>query len=92
MKIYIAGPMSGYPDFNRSAFHSAAHRISSGGNIPLSPAILPDGLGEPDYMAICIAMLQRSDSILMLPGWEKSAGAAAEHALAKKLGLIIHYL
>lgn len=92
MKIYIAGPMSGYPDFNRPAFHSAAHSISSGGSIPLSPAILPDGLDEPDYMAICIAMLQRSDSVLMLPGWEKSAGAAAEHALAKKLGLIIRYL
>lgn len=92
MKIYIAGPMSGYPDFNRPAFNSAAHSISSGGNIPLSPAILPDGLDEPDYMAICITMLQRSDSVLMLPGWEKSAGAAAEHALAKKLGLIIHYL
>lgn len=32
-----------------------------------------------------------ADAIYMLKGWEKSAGANAEWALAKALGLEIHY-
>lgn len=32
-----------------------------------------------------------ADAILMLPGWAKSKGAVAEHALADALGLTIYY-
>ena len=87
MKIYIAGPMTGLPHFNRPAFNQAALNLSFDKHVPLNPAILPDGLTEADYMAVGITMLQRADAIFLLTGWQFSAGARAEHALALKLGL-----
>lgn len=87
MKVYIAGPMTGLPQFNRPAFHQAAMNLSFEHHVPLNPAILPDGLSEADYMAVGITMLQRADAIFLLTGWQFSAGARSEHALALKLGL-----
>ena len=87
MKVYIAGPMTGLPQFNRPAFHQAALNLSFEKHVPLNPAILPDGLTEADYMAVGLTMLQRADAIYLLTGWQFSAGARAEHALALKLGL-----
>ncbi|MEN3260040.1 DUF4406 domain-containing protein [Sodalis endosymbiont of Spalangia cameroni] len=89
--IYIAGPMTGKPDFNRTAFSLAAVRLSAQGAIPLNPAILPEGLSEADYMRIGLAMLQCADGIYLLDGWQDSAGACAEVALAKKLGLAFRF-
>ena len=86
-KIYIAGPMTGYDNFNRDEFNSAAEKLTSKGHVALNPAILPDGLSQAEYMQICISMLQMCDGILLLKGWKKSAGARAEYALAKKLEL-----
>lgn len=44
MIVYVAGPMSGYEQFNRPAFHSAAKRLTDKGYVVLNPATLPDGL------------------------------------------------
>ena len=88
-KIYIAGPISGLPNFNRDAFNAEAHRLLGLGHVALNPAILPDGLEQYEYMAICIEMVKMADQLVMLPGWERSAGARAEHALAIKLGKAI---
>ncbi|MGO2975654.1 DUF4406 domain-containing protein [Hafnia alvei] len=90
-KVYIAGPMTGLPEFNRPAFFAAMEALAAGGNTPLSPAVLPDGLSEADYMAIGIAMLQRADCIYLLQGWENSEGAQAELAYAQKLRLDIRF-
>lgn len=87
MKTYIAGPMSGKPDSNRMAFYEAAHELHQGDDTVLNPASLPDGLTQAEYMRICLAMLQCADRIFMLDGWQDSAGACAEYALARKLGL-----
>lgn len=89
--IYIACPMTGKPDFNRTAFSLAAVRLSSCGDTPLNPAVLPDGLSEADYMRIGLAMLQCADGIYLLDGWQGSAGACAEYALSKKLGLAFSF-
>lgn len=88
-KIYIAGPISGLPNFNRDAFNAEAHRLLGLGHVALNPAILPDGLEQHEYMAICIEMVKMADQLVMLPGWERSAGARAEHALVIKLGKAI---
>ncbi|HDN9019636.1 TPA: DUF4406 domain-containing protein [Aeromonas salmonicida] len=85
-KIYIAGPMSGLPNFNRDAFNQEAQRLLGLGHVALNPAILPDGLEQHEYMALCIEMVKMADQLVMLPHWERSAGATAEHALAIKLG------
>lgn len=87
MKTYIAGPMTGLPDFNRAAFFAAEAEIVASGDIPLNTAFLPDGLTEADYMAISLTILQCADAIYLLDGWCSSAGARAEYALAEKLGI-----
>lgn len=88
-KIYIAGPMTGYENFNREAFNSRAEQIAATGDIAINPAILPDGLSQAEYMQICLAMVQCADAIYLLEGWDESKGAMAELSLAEKLGLQI---
>ena len=85
MKIYIAGPMTGYENFNRDAFNKEADRLSRHGHSVLNPATLPNGLTQREYMDICFAMLRCADAILMLPGWKASAGATAEYHYAYKM-------
>lgn len=91
MKVYIAGPMTGYEQFNRPAFNAASEKLKSQGHVVLNPATLPDGLSEAQYMDICLAMLRCAEGIYMLNEWEYSVGARAENALAEKLKLEIMY-
>lgn len=74
MKVYIAGPMTNRPHFNRPAFFAAADWLKEAGDIPLNPAVLLDGLSCADYM---------------LNSWKGSDGAVTEYHLAFKLGLKI---
>ncbi|HHY7917587.1 TPA: DUF4406 domain-containing protein [Escherichia coli] len=85
--IYIAGPMTGYKDDNRLEFCLADLKLRYAGNIVLNPAVLPDGLSQQQYMSICIPMLMCADAIYLLDGWEESAGARAEYAMALKLNM-----
>ena len=56
VRVYIAGPMTGYKNFNREAFHNAEEELKREGHTVLNPAVLPDGLTQPQYMDICMAM------------------------------------
>lgn len=89
MRVYIAGPMTGYENFNREAFHAAGKALSQEGHTVLNPAVLPDGLTQAQYMDICMAMLRSVDAVYMLKNWYQSAGARAELALAEKLGCAV---
>ena len=77
-KVYISGPMTGLPGYNRPAFHAAARRLAALGHVPLNPALLPEGLEYDEYLAVDLAMVAIADTILLLPGWENSTGAAYE--------------
>lgn len=90
-KIYIAGPMTGLPDFNKPAFHSKAQELEQEGFTVLNPAVLPDGLEHHEYMQICIPMVIVSDEIYMLEGWEQSKGVRMEHEHALDMGLSVTY-
>lgn len=116
MKLYIAGPMQGIPNFNFPLFNQVSEAARNSGHEVFNPAArdierhngvdisadnhtgdvkeaiknhgfnLRDALGD-DLRYIC----QQADGIVMLPGWENSKGARAEHATAVALGLTIIY-
>lgn len=91
-KIYVAGPMTGLPNFNRPAFHAYAAQIEASGHIALNPAIFPLGLTHAQYMELCRPMVAIADELHFLPGWVNSKGALMEHQWATCSGKRIHYV
>ncbi|EAT0257997.1 DUF4406 domain-containing protein [Salmonella enterica] len=87
--IFISGPMTGKPNFNRDEFNTTAARLWAIGHTVLNPAILPDGLTWDHYMDISLAMLRGADAIYLLDGWEESEGARREFNVARRLRLEI---
>lgn len=101
MKVYLAGPMRGLPDWNFPAFDAAEERWLAAGHQPFNPAqidrVLQYGPGQgenPSHLRHVIQMdlacLFAADALALLPGWERSTGAAAELALVQFLGLPVY--
>lgn len=86
MIVYIAGPMSGIDNYNRPAFFAAARQLAEAGHVPINPATLPTTLDDKTYMPICTSMIDGADAIYLLDGWERSGGAMAEFAYARRHG------
>lgn len=76
--VYIAGPITGVDKY-WEAFERAEDDLSALGYIPLSPARLPGGLTNAQYMRIDLAMIDSADAVLFLPGFSDSTGAQLEH-------------
>lgn len=91
MMLYIAGPMTGYDDFNFPAFRQAAADLRERGYTVISPH---EGAHNRDltkpwdyYMREDIRLLVECHGLALLPGWGKSKGAKLEKYIAKKLGM-----
>ncbi|QOI67697.1 deoxycytidylate deaminase [Arthrobacter phage Orcanus] len=86
--LYLAGPMTGLPDFNYPAFHAAAGRLRRAGFEVLNPAENKPPCEEPtwaDWMRVALGQLLRADGVALLPGWWDSKGAMVERRLARDL-------
>ena len=84
--LYIAGPMSGYPNFNYPAFHAAENMLIENGYAVLSPApekVIPDTWDN--YLRASIRQVLDASGVACLPGWEMSPGARLEVDIAHKL-------
>lgn len=90
-RVYIAGPMTGLPDFNYPAFHAAAAELRSQGLHVENPAEHGTVAGAEwsDYLRYDIGRLATCGAIYLLPGWEKSKGAQLEVHIARTLGMSI---
>lgn len=91
--IYIAGPMTGLPNYNHEAFAHVAAELRSWDNAVLSPHEINDGTEDAHpwewYMRRALQLLLDADMVVLLPGWQKSRGASAEHYVAELLGMPI---
>ena len=94
-RIYIAGPMTGLPDFNYPAFFDAAEKLTAAGYEPINPA-RAEGLEGCstwlDYMRASLHDIATAGGIALLPGWAESRGARLERDLARDLGLPVYAL
>lgn len=93
-RAYLSGPMTGLPDLNFPAFHSAAAQLRAQGIEVVSPAEINQDPDTPWHqcMRIDIRALCDCDTIVLLPGWEKSNGAHLELHIAHRIGMSIEYM
>jgi hypothetical protein len=88
--VYLSGPMSGLPDYNRPAFDRAAASLRAKGYRVWSPAEAFDRnvlMPRSHYMRVDIKALLDCTTVMMLPKWETSKGARLEFEIAKELEL-----
>ena len=89
-RIYISGPMTGLPDYNRPAFAVAALHLLQAGYDVKNPAAQPEVFGWTTAGYLIerdLPMLRRCHGVALLPGWQKSLGARTEIELARDLGM-----
>ena len=91
MKLYIAGPMDGYPEHNFPAFAEAAAKLRAVGYEVVSPHEQKwnEDLTHPrewylrqDFPLICTV-----DGIALLDGWEHSIGSNRERTVGEFLAI-----
>lgn len=102
VKVYIAGPMRGIPQFNFPEFDRVAARWRKAGWDVVNPADLDREIGfdgsdisKADEAFVKMAMerdldaLKTCDAIVLLDGWADSEGARHELMVATDLGLYV---
>ena len=91
MRTYLSGPMTGLADFNFPAFHAEATRLRALGHDVINPAELnPDTDATwHECMRRDLAAMLTCDTLVLLDGWQKSAGAHLEMHVAHRVGMHI---
>jgi len=103
VKLYLAGPMTGYPEWNFPAFHAAAKLLRDFGYEVVSPAEIDLETGFDPSAPVSdftpadrVAALRRDvqailgvDGVALLEGWESSEGAKVEAHLGSALDLMV---
>ena len=94
VNVYIAGPVTGLPNYNKEAFAIAEQQLSKPGINVINPHKLVTGVNPDDWkacMKLCIASLTTATHVLMLDGWKNSRGATFERLTAHTLGIPVFY-
>ena len=96
-KIYLSGPMTGYPDYNKQAFAEATAQLRDLGFQVVNPHELKEPflkMNDPDYnwrqylaRDISVLLTEGIEGVVVLPGWEKSRGSLLELHVAQFIGL-----
>ena len=100
-KVYLAGPMTGYPEFNFPEFIDAASSLRVRRFEVWSPAErdleegfdpkTDDSKGLKYYMQYDLPAVVKCDAVAVLPGWHKSAGARLEVFTAWAVGMPVFW-
>lgn len=91
MKLYVAGPMTGLPEFNYPAFRAAADQLRELGHDVEDPStnVNPTPDDYHGWLRAGLAQLIRCEGVALLDGWEASGGARLEVIVAATLGLSV---
>jgi len=102
-RIYVCGPMRGYPRFNFDKFAEVTEILRDMGHEVINPAEydlaqgfdpdspLPDDYNMAETIKRDIDWILNCEDLVILPDWEFSVGATAERALAIWLGRGVYY-
>lgn len=103
MKIYLAGPMTGYEDFNFPAFFRVAEELRAKGHEVFNPAQNDldkwgdmEGVKKNANYRECMNddlgwITKNADAIYFMKGWENSSGALAEFFAARSVKIKFFY-
>lgn len=105
MKVYLSGPMKGYPESNFPAFHSTAAALRAKGLEVVNPAEIEPGVAQPDgeespgwrdFYNACLRAdlkaLMDCQAIALMRGWEASNGANLELHVAHRVGMRVLFV
>lgn len=82
-RLYIAGPMSGYPDLNIEAFDYAEESLAYAGWEVVNPATVKfDAAHYVDYLRHDLTLLIECDGVATIERWWESTGARNEIQVA----------
>lgn len=100
-RIYVAGPMRGFPEFNYPKFNGFASELAAAGWDVVNPVCVGESIADAEaindtpalleaVLAAEILALKTCEAVYLLNGWEKSDGARKEVAAAIAHGLEIY--
>lgn len=92
MKFYIAGKITGDPDYKKK-FNEAEKALAKLGQSVMNPAALgsyPE-FSWQDYMFITQAMQMKCDAVLFLHDWADSKGAMQEYERAHAMNQRMYF-
>ena len=95
--VYLSGPMTGKPDYNKSEFTKAEKLVKSMGYKVINPhkVKLLRRFRKPvweNYMRSDLRAMMKADMIILLDGWISSEGAQLEVYNATKLKMEVDTL
>lgn len=98
---YLAGPMTGYENYNYPAFDKTQGQLTNAGVLVSSPHTIPwpqdVSVMDPEdlwrsMMKKAFYMLLACDGLILMRGWIASKGASAEYSLAASLKMPIYFI
>lgn len=90
IKVYLAGPMTGFPHYNYTKFDEVADDLRAKGFKVVNPAdISRANLGQDwkFYMKMDIPQLLKCDIVYAMDGYQFSKGASLEVHIAQTLAM-----
>jgi nucleoside 2-deoxyribosyltransferase len=91
--VFLSGKINGNPNYKED-FLQAEQFLEQMGYMVINPARIDEvakDLSKEQIMRICYSLIDLSDSIFMIRGWNNSKGANAELSYAKSLGKKVMY-
>jgi len=86
-RVYVSGPMTGYPDYNGNAFAAAATALAPYYTVVNPAEDLDPDRAWADALRADLQQLLTCDGVATLSGWYGSRGARLEVHVAEALGM-----